>query len=112
MSGYYVGYDKDFKNLNQGFVATAQDVGEFVTALNKGEFFNEKEQALYASLYKYDHTGWVLGYTSIARYHKDIDTVVVQFVNTNGNDTVLLNEIIYDRIIDILRLKSKVTVDL
>ena len=112
MSGYYVGYVNDFKALDQGYVATAQDVGDFLIALNKGTFFDEQEQALYTSLYKYEHTGWVLGYSSIARYYKDIDTVVVQFINTNGDDTVLLNEIIYDRIIDILRLKSKVTVDL
>ena len=57
---------------------------------------------MYASLYKYEHTGWVLGYSSIARYYKDIDTVVVQFINTNGDDTVMLTEIIYNRIIDIL----------
>lgn len=102
MSGYYVSYENDFKTLDQGYVATAQDVGDFIIALNKGTFFNEQEQALYASLYLYGHTGWVLGYSSIARYHKDINTVVVQFINTNGNDTVMLNEIIYNRIIDIL----------
>ena len=83
-------------------MATAQDVGDFIFALNKGTFFDEQEQALYASLYKYEHTGWVLGYSSIARYYKDIDTVVVQFINTNGDDTVMLTEIIYNRIIDIL----------
>ncbi|MBB1303481.1 beta-lactamase family protein [Pseudoalteromonas sp. SR44-8] len=102
MSGYYVGYENDFKALDQGYVATAQDVGDFIVALNNGTFFSEQEQALYASLYKYEHTGWVLGYSSIARYYKDIDTVVVQFINTNGDDTVMLTEIIYNRIIDIL----------
>ncbi|MDQ9093466.1 serine hydrolase domain-containing protein [Pseudoalteromonas haloplanktis] len=102
MSGYYVGYKNDFKALDQGYVATAHDVGDFVIALNKGTFFNAQEQALYASLYEYEHTGWVLGYSSIARFYKDIDTVVVQFINTNGNDTVMLTEIIYNRIIDIL----------
>ncbi|CAM3929371.1 MULTISPECIES: serine hydrolase domain-containing protein [Pseudoalteromonas] len=102
MSGYYVGYKHDFKALDQGYVATAHDVGDFVIALNKGTFFNAQEQALYASLYGYEHTGWVLGYSSIARFYKDIDTVVVQFINTNGNDTVMLTEIIYNRIIDIL----------
>ncbi|BDF94819.1 serine hydrolase domain-containing protein [Pseudoalteromonas sp. KAN5] len=102
MSGYYVGYKNDFKALDQGYVATAHDVGDFIIALNKGTFFNAQEQALYASLYEYEHTGWVLGYSSIARFYKDIDTVVVQFINTNGNDTVMLTEIIYNRIIDIL----------
>ena len=55
------------------------------------------------SLYDYGHTGWVLGYSSIARYHKDTDTVVIQFTNTTGDDRVLLTQIIYARILDILR---------
>ncbi|NMR26655.1 beta-lactamase family protein [Pseudoalteromonas sp. NEC-BIFX-2020_015] len=105
MSGYYVGYKNDFKTLDQGYVATANDVGRFILALNNGTFFTFEEQVLYASLYEYEHTGWVLGYSSIARYHKDIDTVVVQFINTNGNDTVMLSGIIYNRIIDILRTR-------
>jgi len=50
MSGYYVGYENDFKALDQGYVATAQDVGDFILALNKGTFFNQQEQILYASL--------------------------------------------------------------
>jgi hypothetical protein len=104
MSGYYVGYDDDFKALNLGYIATAEDVGIFLRALNEGTFFNEEEQKIYASIYEYQHNGWVLGYSSIARYHKDIDTVVIQFVNTTGNDTVMLTAIIYNRIIEVLRL--------
>ena len=38
MSGYYVGYENDFKALDQGYVATAQDIGDFLIALNKGAF--------------------------------------------------------------------------
>ena len=30
---------------------------------------------------------YIPGYSSIAKYHKDIDTVVVLFVNTSGGDT-------------------------
>lgn len=103
MSGYYVGYDADFKELDQGFVATAEDVGIFLRALNEGTVFNDREREIYASLYEFGHTGWVLGYSSIARYHQDIDTVVVQFINTNGNDTVMLAEIVYGRILKLLK---------
>lgn len=103
MSGYYVGYEEDLKTLDQGYVATAQDVGIFVRALNTGGLFSKPEADVYASLYEYGHTGWVLGYLSIARYHADIDAVVVQFINTNGADTVMLNDIIYGKILDILR---------
>lgn len=103
MSGYYVGYDDDFKSLDQGYVATIADVGQFIRALNDGSVFDsETEKQLYDDLYVYHHTGWVLGYNSIARYHPEIDTVLVQFVNTTGKDTVLLNTIIYNRLLRIL----------
>jgi len=106
MSGYLVGYDVDFKDLDQGYIATAEDVGVFLRALNDGTFFTDKEQAIYGSIYEYGHKGWVLGYVSIARYHRDIDTVVVQFVNTNGSETELLTDIVYDRIIQILQMRE------
>ena len=84
-------------------VATAQDVGIFLRALNDGSLLDDDEQAIYSSIHEYEHTGWVLGYKSIARYHKDIDTVVIQFVNTNGRDTELTTNVVYNRIVQILR---------
>lgn len=117
MSGYYVGAETDFKQIDAGMVATAEDVGIFVRALNDGSLFHENEQAIYASIYEFEHTGWVLGYQSIARYHKDSDTVVVQFVNTTGGTpllplfdtqggtTVMVSNVIYNRIIQILARK-------
>jgi len=107
MSGYYVGYEDDLKHLDQGYVATAENVGVFLRALNEGTMFTEQERKIYASLYEYEHTGWVLGYSSIARYHPDIDTVVIQFTNTTGDDRVMLTHIIYNRIMQILRAPAK-----
>ncbi len=109
MSGYYVGYDADFKDLDQGYIASAEDVGIFLRALNDGTLFTEKEQEIYGSIYEYEHTGWVLGYYSIARYHKDIDTVVIQFVNTVGDNTLTLTDVAYERIIRILRMRDEKT---
>lgn len=106
MSGYNVGHSEDFKTLDQGFVATAEDVGIFLRALNDGTLFTEKEQEIYTSIYEYGHTGWVLGHSSRAHYHDDIDTVVIQFVNTTGNDTVILTEVVYNRIIKILKKRE------
>ncbi|NNJ13670.1 beta-lactamase family protein [Chloroflexales bacterium ZM16-3] len=115
MSGYYIGLESDFKYIDAGMVATAEDVGTFLRALNDGSLLNDNEQAIYSSIYVYGHSGWVLGYQSIARYHKDIDTVVVQFVNTTGGtpmvpffDTqggtkVMVSDVVYDRIVQILR---------
>ncbi|RLE00073.1 MAG: serine hydrolase, partial [Bacteroidetes bacterium] len=103
MSGYYAGVEPDLKHIDFGMMATAEDVGIFLRALNDGSLLNDSEQAIYSSIYVYEHKGWVLGYQSIARYHKDIDTVVIQFVNTTGNDTELTTLVVYNRIVRILR---------
>ena len=104
MSGYFVGWEPDLKSSNHGsMLATAEDVGIFLRALNDGSLLSEEEQAIYSSIYVYEHTGSVPGYSSIARYHEDIDTVVIQFVNTSGGKTWTMTEIVYNRILRILR---------
>ncbi len=109
MSGYYVGVEKDFKYENTGLMlATAEDVGKFLRALNEGSVFDEGEQEIYSSIYVYEHTGLLAGYQSIAKYHKDIDAVVIQFNNTtnfNGYDWNLA-EIIYNRVVKIVRKRN------
>jgi D-alanyl-D-alanine carboxypeptidase len=110
MSGYYVGYDKDLKTDNIGSIlATADDLSKFIRALNDGSVFrDEKEQEIYSSIYKYEHTGLIPGYQTIAKYHKDIDAAVIQFTNTVNFDGYNWNmsEIMYNRIIKILRNKN------
>ena len=109
MSGYYVGTDQDFKFEDTGLMlATAEDVGIFIRSLNDGSVFKEGEQEIYSSVYVYNHTGLIPGYQSIAEYHEDIDTVVIQFNNTtnfNGYDWNLA-EIIYNRIVKIVKKKE------
>lgn len=104
MSGYHVGHPFDLKTDNQGMLATAEDVGVFLRALNDGSLFNEREQEIYSSIYEYNHKGWLPGYQSIAKYHKDIDAVVIQFTNTT--DPKLYNwnlaDIEYGRILRII----------
>jgi len=110
MSGYYVGYDSDLKTDDIGsMLATAEDLGKFIRALNDGSIFkDEKEQEIYSSIYKYEHTGLIPGYQTIAKYHKDLDAVVIQFTNTvdfegyNWN----LSQIEYNRIVKILKRKK------
>jgi CubicO group peptidase (beta-lactamase class C family) len=111
MSGYYVGYERDLKTDDIGsMLATAEDVGNFIRALNDGSAFQDKkEQDIYASLYEFGHTGLIPGYQTIAKYHGDIDAVVVQFTNTvdfQGYNWSL-SEIEYNRILKILRKKKK-----
>ena len=110
MSGYYVGYENDLKTVdNDVMLATAEDLGKFVRALNDGSVFrNKKEQEIYTSIYVYDHTGLIPGYQTIAKYHKDIDAVVIQFTNTVDFEGYnwSLSEIMYSRIVDIIRNKN------
>ncbi|MBL52856.1 MAG: beta-lactamase family protein [Aestuariibacter sp.] len=108
MSGYYVGLPDDFKENENGMLATAEDVGKFIRALNDGSVFDEGEQAIYSSIYVYEHGGLVPGYQSLAEYHKDIDTVVVQFINTTDFEGYEwnLSEITINRIVAILKQRQ------
>lgn len=105
MSGYHVGHPHDLKGDDHGMVATAEDVGTFVRALNDGSLFEPGEQELYASLYEYEHGGWVPGYQSFAKYHKDLDAVTVEFYSTTDSKLYNwnLSEIINNRIVKILK---------
>ncbi|GAA4842327.1 serine hydrolase domain-containing protein [Algivirga pacifica] len=109
MSGYYVGIEEDIKTVDYGsMVATAEDVGIFLRALNQGTLLNKEEQAIYSSIYKYEHTGLIPGYQSIAKYHKKEDMVVIQFTNTTDFSGYQwsLSEIVYHRIMKILKKSS------
>ncbi len=106
MSGYYVGYEEDFKAREYGMLATAEDVGIFLRALNDGSVFDEGEKEIYP--YDYNHGGLVVGYQSLAEYHKDIDAVVVQFINTTDFQGYEwnLSEITINRIVKIIKKKN------
>ncbi len=105
MHGYLIGWDPDLRSWDfplpgGNMVATAEDVGTFLRALIDGTLFTDKEQEIYSSVYKYEHTGWLPGYTSIARYHSDIDAIVIQFVNTSGKGGLWIKlERMYNRIV-------------
>lgn len=108
MSGYHVGYPLDLKTDKQGMVASAEDVGIFLRGLNDGSLFDGGEQEIYSSLYEYGHTGLVPGYQSIARYHKDIDAVIVQFTGPTYFEGYNWNlaDIVYSRVVRIVRNKK------
>jgi D-alanyl-D-alanine carboxypeptidase len=111
-SGYAVGYEydikyNDFTQPGGSMVATAGDVAIFLRALIDGSLFDGDEAEIYASIYVYEHTGLVPGYCSIAKYHEALDAVVVQFVNTSGEDTWFKTEKVYNRVIRILEKEAK-----
>ncbi|MEO9476237.1 MAG: serine hydrolase domain-containing protein [Cyclobacteriaceae bacterium] len=105
MSGYHVGYPHDLKVNDYGMHATAEDVGTFLRALNDGSLFDPGEQEIYASIYEYEHGGWVPGYQSFAAYDEELDAVLVAFYSTTDDKLYNwnLSEIINSRIFKILR---------
>lgn len=109
MSGYHVGYPYDLKTDDIGMLASAEDVGIFLRALNDGSLLNKEEQEIYSSIYEYAHKGWVPGYQSIAKYHKDQDLILIQFTNTT--DPKLYNwnlaDIEYNRVRKIIEKTSE-----
>ncbi|UMB55104.1 beta-lactamase family protein [Lutibacter sp. A64] len=109
MSGYHQNHPFDLKEDEHGMLATAEDVGTFLRALNTGSLFEPGEQEIYSSIYKYEHAGWVPGYQSFAKYHKDIDAVIIEFYSTTDSKLYLWNvsEIINNRIVKILKKDTK-----
>ena len=105
MSGYHVGYEPDLKSEDYGMLATAEDVGIFLRALNDGLLLDEGEKTIYSSIYVFEHSGWVPGYQSFAEYHEDIDAIVIEFYNTTDPKLYLwnLSEVVNSRIVKILR---------
>ncbi|QDP01218.1 serine hydrolase domain-containing protein [Thalassotalea sp. PS06] len=108
MSGYHVGYPHDLKEGEHGMLATAEDVGVFLRALNDGTIFEGEEREIYSSIYEYEHGGWIPGYQSFATYHQDINTVMIVFYNTTDPKLYYwnLSEIINSRIIKILKKQN------
>jgi D-alanyl-D-alanine carboxypeptidase len=108
MSGYLIGWDPNLRSWDHplpggSMVATAEDAGTFLRALIDGTLLTDKEQAIYTSVYEYEHTGWLPGYCSIARYHSELDAVVIQFVNTSDNELFWLQlERVYKKIVSAL----------
>ena len=109
MSGYDLSSDDadwkpaDYVLPGGSMVASADDTGRFLRALIDGSLFTSTEQAIYTSVYEYEHTGLLPGYQSIARYHPEIDAVVIQFTNVSGGDRWQRSETVYNRVVRILR---------
>ncbi|RZJ10587.1 MAG: class A beta-lactamase-related serine hydrolase [Rubrivivax sp.] len=89
VSGRHPAHAGDLKSVDWALpggsmVATAEDVGRFARALRDGTLLTASEQAVYASIYVYDHTGLLPGYLSIVRHDRELDAVVVLFANTSA----------------------------
>jgi CubicO group peptidase (beta-lactamase class C family) len=110
IKGYVIGVDDgdvfwkwEHVQPSGSMVASASDVAVFIKALVDGTLFTAEEQKIYSSIYEYEHTGWIPGYTSIVQYHSHIDAVVVMFVNTSYDQLFWLDlERVYNRIVRVL----------
>ncbi|RTE55428.1 class A beta-lactamase-related serine hydrolase [Arenibacter aquaticus] len=109
MSGYHVGHPYDLKTDDHGMLATAEDTGAFLRALNNGSVFKQGEREIYDSIYEYEHGGWVPGYQSFAEYDKELDAVVIAFYSTTDSKLYNwnLSEIINNRIVKILKRQKQ-----
>lgn len=68
-------------------ISTLADTASFMRALNTGTLLTAEERSTYKNVYSFDHSGWLPGYQSIARYYADKDLVLVQFINTTGGSS-------------------------
>lgn len=102
--GYWDGTDRlmqDYAIPGGSMISTVKDVAIFIRALNTGDLLSSDERQLYP--YFFNHSGWVPGYQSIAQYHQNIDTVVIQFVNTTGSGSEDQALTTFESIISFLR---------
>ena len=108
MSGYHDDQEFDFKNDHYiapggSMISTAEDVAVFIKAINEQTLLTSTEHELYASLYDFDHTGFLPGYKSIARYDHNLNASIVLFANTSGKNSWSKFENLYKRIVKILK---------
>lgn len=104
VSGYWENRDRrlqDYAIPGGSMISTAEDVGIFLRALNTGDLLSAEDKRNYA--YWFNHSGWLPGYQSQANYYSDIDTVLIQFVNTTGSNSETLAAETVEEILRILR---------
>jgi D-alanyl-D-alanine carboxypeptidase len=104
--GYWNGLDKIQQNYTipgGSMVSTPADVAIFLRALATGDLFDEAERSTYASVYWFQHSGWIPGYQSIARYEETLDAVVVLFMNKTGDGSEAIIADTYNRVVAVLR---------
>jgi D-alanyl-D-alanine carboxypeptidase len=104
--GYWDGRDKtlqDYAIPGGAMVSTPADIAILLRALATGDLLTEAERSTYASVYWYQHSGWIPGYQSIARYEEALDAVVVLFMNKTGDGSEQIIADTYNQVIAVLQ---------
>lgn len=105
VKGYWLNIERstqDYAIPGGSMISTVKDIATFIRALNTGNLLTSEERQVYFSVYWKGHAGWLPGYQSIADIHPDIDTVVVQFVNTTGGNSESLAQSTYNNVVNFL----------
>lgn len=104
--GYWGGIERsaqDYVIPGGSMISTVKDIAIFIRALNTGSLLSVEERNVYASVYWFNHSGWLPGYQSVANYHSDMDAVVIQFINTTGGSSESTASSTYEKILRLLR---------
>ena len=104
--GYWGGIERsaqDYVIPGGSMISTVKDIAIFIRALNTGSLLSEEERSVYASVYWFNHSGWLPGYQSVANYQSNIDAVVIQFINTTGGSSENTASTTYEKILRLLR---------
>ncbi len=105
VKGYWGNIERstqDYVIPGGSMISTVKDIAIFIRALNTGNLLNTEEKQVYASVYWFNHSGWLPGYQSIANYQSDIDAVVIQFINTTGGDSESIASSTYQQTLALL----------
>ena len=93
---------QDYAIPGGSMISTVKDISIFIRALNTGNLPSPSEKNVYASVYWFNHSGWLPGYQSAANYYSDIDAVVIQFVNTTGGNSESIASTSNEQILNVL----------
>lgn len=105
VKGYWGNVDRsmqDYAIPGGSMVSTVKDIAIFIRALNTGTLLTPSEKKIYSAVYWFDHSGWLPGYQSIARYDKGTDAVVIQFINTTGDNSEDIASSTYEQLLNFL----------
>ena len=104
--GYWDGSDttdQDYVVPGGSMLGTGEDIARFLHALATGELLEPEAQAVYEEVYWLEHSGWLPGYQTIARYEPLLDATIVLHVNTTGGGSEQVLSDTYDRVFSLLR---------
>ena len=106
MKGYWENQDRSEQGYDitgGSMVSTVRDTGVFLRELNStSTLFTEEEKATYDTVYFNQHTGWLPGYQSIARYQAELNAIIIVFVNETGDNSESILASTYDEIVEVL----------